>query len=93
MRLAEYVKARAAHFYRISTELAARKQVDMERARTDLEEHRLACQFAPNPKDFSNTYRFAALRFRPNPSSPRTRVVPDGKYTPSRDCFRVPQIV
>jgi len=45
-RLAGYVNARAAPFYRVSTELAARKQVDMERARTDLEEHRLVCHFA-----------------------------------------------
>jgi hypothetical protein len=51
LRLTGYVKARAAPFYRVSTELAARKQVDMMRARTDLEEHRLACHFAPNQKD------------------------------------------
>lgn len=49
-RSAEYAKARSAIFYRVSTELAARKQVDMERARTDLDEHRLECRFAPNPK-------------------------------------------
>jgi hypothetical protein len=47
-----YVQARAAAFYRVSTELAARKQVDMERARTDLEEHRLACHRAPKLTDF-----------------------------------------
>ena len=55
-RLAGYVKARAAPFYRVSTDLAARKQVDMERARTDIEEHRLACPFAPNPKDLQSVH-------------------------------------
>ncbi len=45
-RLEGYVQARTAAFYRVSTKLAARKQVDMERARTDLEEHRLACHRA-----------------------------------------------
>ena len=47
-RLAGYVKARAAPFYRVSTELAARKQVDMERARNDLGEHQLICAFLPH---------------------------------------------
>jgi hypothetical protein len=53
-RLEGYVQARAAAFYRVSTELAARKQVDMERAKTDFEEHRLACHRAPNLKDFQS---------------------------------------
>ena len=39
----KYVAARSADFYRISTEIAAKKQVDMERARIDLEEHQAAC--------------------------------------------------
>jgi len=39
----KYVAARSADFYRISTEIAAKKQVDMERARIDLEEHHAAC--------------------------------------------------
>ena len=50
-RLAGYVDARAAAFYRVSTELAARKQVDMERARGDLEEHLRAWHYARNAKD------------------------------------------
>jgi hypothetical protein len=49
LRSAAYAKARAAPFYRVSTELAARELVDMERARTDLDEHRLVCRFAPKP--------------------------------------------
>jgi hypothetical protein len=50
-KLAGYVKARAAPFYRVSTELAAIKQVDMERAKSELEEHRLACHVAADPED------------------------------------------
>jgi hypothetical protein len=39
----KYNEARSAVFYQISTKLAAKKQVDMERARYDLEEHKLIC--------------------------------------------------
>ena len=53
-RLAGYVSARAAPFYRVSTELAARKQVDMERARADLEEHLRAWHYARNAKDLQS---------------------------------------
>jgi hypothetical protein len=42
-RLSQYIEARSAAYYRVSTELAAKKNVDMERARNDLEEHRLIC--------------------------------------------------
>src|SRR5713101_744454 len=44
-RLAKYIEARTAAFYRVSTELAAKKNVDMERAKTDLQEHQSACPF------------------------------------------------
>ena len=44
-RLAKYIEARSAAFYRVSTELAAKKMVDMERAKTDLQEHQSACPF------------------------------------------------
>ena len=40
-----YVAACSAAFYRVSTEFAARKNVDMERAKNDLEEHRRLCAF------------------------------------------------
>lgn len=43
-RLSGYSEARSAAFYQVSTELAARKKVDMERARYDLEEHKLICR-------------------------------------------------
>ena len=39
----EYVEARSSAYYRVSTEIAAKKNVDMERAKYDLEEHRAVC--------------------------------------------------
>ena len=42
-RLSKYSEARSAAFYQVSPELAAKKKVDMERARNDLEEHQLIC--------------------------------------------------
>jgi hypothetical protein len=39
----KYFEARSAAYYQVSTELAAKKNVDMERAKSDLEEHQLAC--------------------------------------------------
>ena len=42
-RLSKYIEARSAAYYRVSTELAAKKNVDMERAKSDLEEHQLVC--------------------------------------------------
>lgn len=45
-RLSKYSEARSAAFYQVSTELAAKKQVDMERARNDMEEHQLVCNVA-----------------------------------------------
>ncbi len=41
--LSNYKEARSAAYYRVSTALAAKKNVDMERARNDLEEHQLVC--------------------------------------------------
>ena len=45
-RRSKYFEARSAAYYQVSTELAAQKNVDMERAKTDLEEHQLACASA-----------------------------------------------
>lgn len=39
----KYIEARAAPFFFVSTELAASKQVDMERAKCELYEHQSAC--------------------------------------------------
>ena len=45
-KLSNYRAARSAVLYRISTEFAAKQQVDMERARNDMEEHPSVCSFA-----------------------------------------------
>jgi hypothetical protein len=41
--LSEYVEARSSAIYRVSTRFAAFKNVEMERAKSELEEHRLLC--------------------------------------------------
>jgi hypothetical protein len=43
--LSEYIEARSSAGYQLSKRFAAKKNVDMERARYDLEEHRLVCVF------------------------------------------------
>ena len=45
-RRSKYFEARSAAYYQVSTKLAAQKNVDMERAKSDLEEHQLACASA-----------------------------------------------
>jgi hypothetical protein len=45
-RRSKYFEARSAAYYKVSTELAAHKLVDMERVKTDLEQHLLTCVFA-----------------------------------------------
>ena len=45
-KLTAYLAARSAVLYQISTEFAARQQVDMERAKNDMEEHLSICSFA-----------------------------------------------
>jgi hypothetical protein len=47
-KLTKYLGARSAVLYRISTEVAAKHQVSMERAKNDLEEHRLICPLVTN---------------------------------------------
>ena len=42
-RRSQYIEARSAAYYQVSTELAAYKNVDMERAKSDLKEHQLVC--------------------------------------------------
>jgi hypothetical protein len=42
-RLSKYAEARSAAYYRVSTELAAYKNVEMGRAKSELEGHRLVC--------------------------------------------------
>ena len=43
--LAKYMEARSSALFRVSTELAAMNQVDMERVKTSIQEHRLVCPF------------------------------------------------
>ena len=45
-RRRNYIAARFAAYYRVSTDLAAYKNVEMERAKSDLEEHQSVCVFA-----------------------------------------------
>ena len=44
--LSEYAGARSSAYFRVCTKLAAQKNVEMERARYELEEHRAQCVFA-----------------------------------------------
>ena len=39
----KYFEARSAAYHQVSTELAAQKNVDMQHAKSDLEEHQLTC--------------------------------------------------
>jgi len=45
-RRRDYIAARSSVYYRVSTELAAYKNVEMERAKSDLKEHQLVCVLA-----------------------------------------------
>jgi len=44
-KLTEYLAARSAVLYQISTEFAAKQQVDMERAKSAMEDHQSTCSF------------------------------------------------
>jgi hypothetical protein len=46
VRLGEYIEARSSVGFRFSTKLAAQANVEMERARYELEEHRSVCTVA-----------------------------------------------
>jgi hypothetical protein len=41
-----YMEARSASFHQVSTKIAVRKSVDLERAKNDLLEHQEACPWA-----------------------------------------------
>jgi hypothetical protein len=49
-RRSKYFEARSAAYSQVSAELAAQKNVDMERAKSDLEGHRLVCVSAARAK-------------------------------------------
>ena len=72
-RLSKYIEACSAAYYRVSTQLAAKKNVDMERARYDLEEHQFICVYAIAVKRRTNGYPRQSQsenRARSEPSSP-----------------------
>lgn len=56
-KLGKYIEARSAAYYRVSTELAAHKNVDMERAWSDLEEHQLVCVSAAKVRRLNQPHR------------------------------------
>jgi hypothetical protein len=68
-RLSQYIDARSAADYRVTTELAAQRNVDMERARNNLEEHQLVCASAEvrvsGPRDIRAEYRHPGQRIMP----------------------------
>jgi hypothetical protein len=45
-RRSKYIEACCAAYFIVSKELAASKNVEMERAKSDWEEHQLICAFA-----------------------------------------------
>ncbi len=55
--LSQYNEARSAAYYRVSTELAAKKNVDMERTKNELEEHQLICASAKAQRIMRTTGR------------------------------------
>jgi hypothetical protein len=59
-RRSKYVEARSAAYYQVSTELAAYKNVDMERAKSDLEEHQLVCVLRRESETVSTRGRHVA---------------------------------
>jgi hypothetical protein len=50
-RISEYVKARSAAYHQASTELAAYKNVEMERARSELEEQPVRVRLGTQKRD------------------------------------------
>jgi len=65
--LSEYIEARSSACYLVSKRFAAKKNVDMERARYELEEHRLLCvsavrvlAFLPELDESTRLIRLAA---------------------------------
>jgi hypothetical protein len=64
LKLTQYVEARASVYYRVSTELAARRNVDMERSKNDWEEHQMVCAWVLHSHDVSKPYAKDSARKR-----------------------------
>ena len=65
--VSEYIEARSSACYQVSRRFAAKKNVDMERARYELEEHRLVCvsaamalTYLPGPNESASLGHLAA---------------------------------
>ncbi len=85
-RVSKYIEARSAAYYRVSTELAAKKNVDMERARNDLEEHKLICIPAaearpPGPRVLRALSENRSRRLRGTPSFSHAKTISELKET------------
>lgn len=82
LRRSTYIEALSAAYYRVSTQLAAHKNVDMERAKNDLEEHQLVCVAAatgsatPTANGTRGRYRKQAVKLGV--------AMKTGKHEPSR---------
>jgi hypothetical protein len=59
-RHSEYIEARSAAYYRVSTELAAYKNVALQRAKSDMEEHQSVCVSAASGAKASQLRETAA---------------------------------
>jgi hypothetical protein len=61
----EYMEARSSAWFSVSSNVAASKNVDMERTRYELEEHRLVCVSAfrtvPRPAKAERVYELESL--------------------------------
>jgi hypothetical protein len=62
-RLSEYVEARSSAGYQVSTRLAALRNVEMERARFELEEHQSVCFSALRPQALPPARELSAKRW------------------------------
>ena len=85
-RVSKYNDARSAAYYRVSTELAAKNNVDMERARNDLEEHKLICipaaEARPSgPRAVRALSENRSRRLRGTPSFSHARTISELKET------------
>ncbi len=51
-RRSEYTEARSSVYYQVTAEFAAHKNVDQERAKSNLEDHQLVCTSAARMRQF-----------------------------------------
>jgi len=64
-RRGKYIESRTASYYQVSTELAAFNNVEMERAKSDMDEHQLICASAVElrPEGMAETVAPVALHY------------------------------